>query len=358
MMNIKPNWLLNKWWFSWSDRSLIFIITLASILAFIPQVRQVRAENLQDYSIANTFVKSEKDITLLENNKPIDRQINNKEVHTYQVKVNTGEYLNIVIEQKNVDFEVILLGEDGKNIIKIDDYEAPESESMVMIADKSGVYNIQVRSLENSGYYQIKIKDWRSATELDKKIVQATIFYAEAEELKIQSSLTAQETAIKKYEQALPLFREIGDQRKQAAIFNNIATIYKNLGNTQRALELYNQALSIIRDVGNKIEQATLLHNLAIVYHNLGENQKALELYNQALPLWQSAGKLSAEANTLLGIGRIYNILGDRPKTLDYYNKALQLSRTINDKKNEASILSNIGGIYWELGANNIIIKL
>ena len=58
--------------------------------------------------------------------------------------------------------------------------------------------------------------------------------------------------ALAAYEQALGLYRAVGDRGGEAATLRNIGPVYDGLGERQRALEFYGQALPIRRDVGNR----------------------------------------------------------------------------------------------------------
>jgi tetratricopeptide (TPR) repeat protein len=68
----------------------------------------------------------------------------------------------------------------------------------------------------------------------------------------------------------------------------------------RNALDYYNQALPLWRAVGDRGGEASTLSNIGLVYKKLGERQKAPDYYNQALLLKRAVGDRSGEANTLL----------------------------------------------------------
>ncbi|MFM6267596.1 MAG: tetratricopeptide repeat protein, partial [Dolichospermum sp.] len=49
--------------------------------------------------------------------------------------------------------------------------------------------------------------------------------------------------------------------------------VYNAVGEKQKALDYYNQALPIYRAVGNRSGEATTLNNIGLVYNALGEKQ-------------------------------------------------------------------------------------
>jgi CHAT domain-containing protein len=156
--------------------------------------------------------------------------------------------------------------------------------------------------------------------------------------------------AITKFEEALPLFRAVGEKAGEAVTLNYIGFIYSALGDKQKALDYYNQSLPLARAVGYKAEEARILNNIGLVYDDLGEKQKALEFYNQSLPLSRATGDKAGEAATLNNIGLVYDDLGQKQKALEFYNQSLPLSRATGDKAGEARTLNNIGNVYYALG--------
>jgi CHAT domain-containing protein/tetratricopeptide (TPR) repeat protein len=172
----------------------------------------------------------------------------------------------------------------------------------------------------------------------------------EGAQLYQQGTAESLRQAITKFEEALPLYRAVGDRQSEAVILNNIGYIYSALGEKQKALDYYNQSLPLRRATGDKAGEAATLYNIGAVYDALGEKQKALEYFNQSLPLSRATGDKTQEARTLNNIGAVYSALGEKQKALDYYNQSLPLSRATGDKAGEAVTLNNIGGVYDDLG--------
>jgi CHAT domain-containing protein/Tfp pilus assembly protein PilF len=182
--------------------------------------------------------------------------------------------------------------------------------------------------------------------------------FKQAQELRGQSSAASLRKAIEKYEEAVLLFRSIGDRRYESAALYNVGLAYAALGEQQKAIESYNQALTIVRAMGDRDNEATTLHNIGLVYDSLGEKQKALDYYNQALRIRGALGDRRGGAMTLNAIGSLYNSLGERQKALDYYNQALVIARALEDRIGEATILNNIGPVYSALGEKQKALEL
>ncbi|WP_016952409.1 tetratricopeptide repeat protein [Anabaena sp. PCC 7108] len=168
----------------------------------------------------------------------------------------------------------------------------------------------------------------------------------------VYSSLGEKQKALAYLNQALALYRAVGDRRGEATALNNIGGVYNTLGEKQKALAYLNQAIPLYRAVEDRGGEATALNNIGLIYSDLGENQKALEYYNQALPLYLAVEDRGGEANTLNNIGLVYSDLGENQKALEYYNQALPLYLAVEDRGGEARTLNNIGLVYSDLGEN------
>ncbi|MEG4814163.1 CHAT domain-containing protein [Microcoleus sp. K5-D4] len=167
---------------------------------------------------------------------------------------------------------------------------------------------------------------------------------------KVYSDLGEKQKALEYYTQSLPLSRALGDRGGEARSLTSIGTLYSDSGEPQKALEYYSQSLPLSRGLGDRNGEATTLISIGSVYSGSGEPQKALEYYSQALPLFRAVGNRSLEAITLTKIGLVYSGLGEKQKALEYYNQSLPLNRAVGDRRGEGMTLHSIGFLYSGLG--------
>jgi len=186
--------------------------------------------------------------------------------------------------------------------------------------------------------------DQPQATARAKQLLQ------QAEQLTNQGTAESRQKAIAKYEQALVLWRQIGDRSQEASTLLSIGTLYYSLNENQKALDYYQQALAIRREQKNRAGEAIMLFSIGGAYANLGDNQSSLDAYNQALSLFQAENQPALAANTLASLGGIYLKLGETQKALDAYNQALAIHRTQKDRAGQADTLGSIGRVYTSLG--------
>ena len=284
----------------------------------------------------------------------VERELKAGEMHAYIVRLTSGQYLRVVVEQKGIDVAVRLFGPDGQKLTEVDSPNGKEGpEPISMIAQVAGAYRLEVKSLDEGaapGRYEIKVEDFRAATPKDLDRIAAERTFFEGLQFYAQGTAESRRKAIEKYIEALPLWRTAGDRKEEATTLNEIGGTYWQLGENQKALEYHSQALSLRRMIGDRHGEAQSLHNVGVDYWQLGDSQKALEYYYNALPLRRLVADREGEAITLSAIGTAYSNLGKLHEALDYFHQSLALYRTVGNRKEEATTLNNIGIPYFQLG--------
>jgi CHAT domain-containing protein/Tfp pilus assembly protein PilF len=158
------------------------------------------------------------------------------------------------------------------------------------------------------------------------------------------------EEALKYYELAVPIWREVGEKGGEALTRSNMGRTYADLGQKQKSLESYNLSLSLWRAIGNRQGEASTLNGVGRLYRDLGQQQMALDFYNQALPLWREVGNRNGEALALNDIGRSYADMGQGRKAIEYFDQSLPIWHETGNKHGEASTLNNTGLVLLSLG--------
>ncbi|MBD2069533.1 tetratricopeptide repeat protein [Leptolyngbya sp. FACHB-671] len=158
------------------------------------------------------------------------------------------------------------------------------------------------------------------------------------------------QAALQSWQQALEIYREIGDRTGEGIILNNIGGVYANQGQYPQALEFYQQALSIAQAVGDRAGEGTTLNGIGRVYLDQGQYPQALEFYQQALSIARAIGDRAGEGTTLNGIGGVYLYQGQYPQALESFQQALSIARAIGDPAGEGATLNNIGRVYLYQG--------
>ena len=283
--------------------------------------------------------------------RPVSREMQGGEQHTYQVKLTAGQYARVVLDQKGIDVVLALLGTDGKRVVQVDNNLSGTRgmEVVSLVAEVSGDYVFDVRSLEegaSAGRYEIRIDELRAATEADRTRVAAERAYFAGTQLQRERKGESLRKALERYGEALRLMREASDRRGEAMTLTNIGLIYHVLSQPQKAIEPLDQALAIWQAIGDRHLEAITLSIKGGVHNAVGEPRKALDSYNRALPVMRAVGDQSAEAVAFTQIGSVYRLFGEPQIALDHFAQAVALARTVGDRRNEASALNNMGTVY------------
>ena len=324
-----------------------------------------------------------------------ERELKGGETHSYRVALTSGQFLYALVEQKEIDVNIVLFAPDGQEIGKA---ESPNdrwgTEPVLLIADQTGDYRVEVRSQANAapGRYEIRIVHLREATADDRRLVHAQRLFEEAEKVGSQENAVARRASIEKYQQAAEFFAASGETLRQAYTLRMLIVRFLQLGDYRNFLKYSKEALSLAQSVhdrrlegtlenyvggandflgevkeafihyeravalaranGNKATEASALNNIGKIFSDASDQQKALEYFLQALPLYKPLGNQYGEGITLNNIGNAYNKLGEPQKALDYLQRALPGLRAEEAKGPESLTLSNIGYAYSRLGDN------
>jgi CHAT domain-containing protein/Tfp pilus assembly protein PilF len=336
-----------------SQRSLLIIALL--LLPVAGQVTySVFAQSALPEANSGVTINFGQDAPILEIAKPVEREIAGQQKHFYRIRVNAGQFLHVIVDQRGIDVTVILIGLDGQPIIEVDNPDLSRGpERVSLVAQASGVYGVEVRPFKKeatAGRYEIKIAELRGARPEDSNRVAAEKFFAEGEALRLQWTAQSFRKAIEKYQEALRLWRSLNDLHGEGTTLNLIGMVHSLLGERQLQLDYLKQSLIARHAAGDTPGEAQTVNNLGVAYASLGEREKALGYFNQSLQLGRDAGDRTIEAFVLSNIGWIYLNMGQIQKALEYFTQALPLDHAIGDHRSEAYTQNTIGSAYVALG--------
>jgi tetratricopeptide (TPR) repeat protein len=116
---------------------------------------------------------------------------------------------------------------------------------------------------------------------------------------------------------SLELAREIGDPSPVGIIYNNLGTIYEEVGEFDRALEAYRSAAALFTVSTPTVVRAYTLANIGTVQAKAGQAREALSVLRSALRCAREAKAEAAVILALREIGETYVVLG-RPGRAAY----------------------------------------
>lgn len=182
---------------------------------------------------------------------------------------------------------------------------------------------------------------------------------AEAEKLSQQGTAVSKRQAIEKYLEALQAWKSLPPSEastrevrlQSATILRRIGKLYQSLGESEQALVYYNQALPIFTELGEVLLQARTLHELGMLYNVFGERQKVLDYLEAAQRLYQQVGDVAGIGRTFSNMGWIhYFFLGAKQKGMELYKQSLTVYQKAGDRIGQSDTLVQIAWGYYDDG--------
>src|ERR1043165_2986926 len=294
---------------------------------------------------------AQQDLPILELGQSIKQKIGGAEVHYYHIVLMANQYARLVVDQRGIDVGVKLYKPDGNPAAESNRLTgAYGPESISWVAESSGFYKLEVRALQNEHIaqsYEVKLLEERVATFQDRSRVAVQSVFMQAEALREQQTPAATDQAIKKYEEALQVSRDVGDPAGGAEVLNMLGLVYHIVKRDPlNARQRYDQALKLRQSLGDQRGEAETLVNIARLLETQGERQKALDFYELSLQPWQQSGDRYGQAWTLNNLGQLSYLVRQAQKAIDYQNRALEIWRDVGDVSREAATLNSIGESY------------
>jgi DNA-binding SARP family transcriptional activator/tetratricopeptide (TPR) repeat protein len=152
------------------------------------------------------------------------------------------------------------------------------------------------------------------------------------------------------YEQAVGLYRQLGDMVGLARVLLGTGASHEHQGRYPEALEHCAQALALYQSLGDRAWQAITLNNIGWCHVRLGDYAQAVTSCRQAIELHEGLGEPHSEAHAWDTLGYAHHRLGQHAEAVSCYQQALTLFRQTGDPVNEAEILDHLGDAHQAAG--------
>jgi CHAT domain-containing protein len=297
-------------------------------------------------------------------------------VHSYSFPLKAGESQTIELIQEGFDIAAEIIDPQ----VEVDGIGEWGSELIPILAAADGIYRVQVSSFEcrkGSGYV-LKVGVRRAATVEDRKRYEAALAYFQGRTLSQHAEeefrkaarlwgevghLKGQADAFFKlgkreagrfqwaasrssFQQALPLYRSLGDRRQEAIVMNEIGLACERLGEDECAVSSYQEAVRLAGMTRDQDLVGTILRNLGMLKHGQGEVGEALELLREALDVAPNGG--STRLSILNALGAVYLRLGEVERALRYHQKVLRRLKSSSDGEELGATMTHLGDVYRE----------
>lgn len=267
--------------------------------------------------------------------------------HAYELEVAAGQDVVVRVEQLGVDVTVSVMTPAGESFAIDSPTYRQGPETVVLGSGFPGLYRVEVLSAAvgaPSGRYEIRVEALpaeRLAGE--QAMTRAGRAYS-------PQTSTALREALATYEEALALWRALGDRRSEARVLFSLANLNRRLGDSERVLELAATALVLWRDLGDQEWEARTLDETGFSHFALNRPAEAREALETALGLHRAAGRRDAEAGSLNGLCLVRQRQGELRAARDCFEQVLGLLYEVGDRRDEAAVLHNLANVYRDLG--------
>lgn len=274
------------------------------------------------------------------------------ELHLYQVTLAANQYVHVVVEQKGIDVVVSVRDPGGVVLFSRDSPNGKVGPEQISVkAQSAGTYQIGVCTgrTEPDGNYEISLDGPRAPTATDEKRLEAEALQrGGGEEFRINGSPS---TAKERYEQALKIWQELGDNQEQGYILCAIGEMHRFQRDFTNSMSNFDKALLCLQAANDKSGQAYVQNAMAAAQRDLTtEPAKAMEYYDAAISLRTSIGDRWGEVHARNNIGHLYSRLGKNLAALDNLKGLLSLWQDLGARDQELNTRNNIATANIDLG--------
>jgi CHAT domain-containing protein/Flp pilus assembly protein TadD len=329
--------------------------------------------------------------------QPRERQMRAGDLVRYEIPLEAGQYVELVVDQRAVDVAVALHDPAGRPILDTDNLLGEFGpEKVLWIAPREGRYRLELRApdrLREPGRCAVSMAARRPASPEDRRRTAAAAAFYRAERLRNDGET---DRAAAAFTESLQLWSQLGDdfwralnhfslghlitttlgpRRPQSAPADAIAHFQETIRLAESVPELtpvahfhigrlhfdvlyelegaryhYEESLELFRRLGRRSNEGRALNGLGYTYRSLGEFHRALGLYDEALAIWRDLADSNEEANTLHNRGKCNWALGRYAQALEDLQRALSIWQSAGAQQMMASSLTGIGQVLTDTG--------
>ncbi|MGC1478291.1 MAG: tetratricopeptide repeat protein [Terriglobales bacterium] len=161
-----------------------------------------------------------------------------------------------------------------------------------------------------------------------------------------QASLGNTKDAMSNFQEALQIRRDIGDKRGLGDTLIDMGNFSGGRGDLDQALKMYKEALELEREIGNESLQAACLNNIGAVYSEKNQYDDALTYFQQVLQLREKSKVPQDIVEAVQNLGQVLASMGQYDQAISYYMRALELRRSMNDPHGTALASYGLGVLF------------
>ena len=166
----------------------------------------------------------------------------------------------------------------------------------------------------------------------------------------ISTVLGEHDQAITQLQQALTLWRKIGNRYKEAQVLLKLGIATDVLGLYQEAYTYYEESLQLRREISDQRGQAVALHNIGDVAFVLGRYREAETYYQEALAIRRGYTTILGQIPILNDLGKLYAATGNDAQAEAYYQTVLAWYRESGTYQHGLKSLAGLAKLALQRG--------
>ncbi|MGI9001533.1 MAG: tetratricopeptide repeat protein [Pseudonocardia sp.] len=142
-----------------------------------------------------------------------------------------------------------------------------------------------------------------------------------------------------RYEEALAVYREIGNRLGEANAVKALGDVALMQARYPEAGQRYEEALTVYREIGNRFGAANAVQALGDVARMQARYPEAGQRYEEALTVYREIGNRFGAANAVTALGDVARMQARYPEAGQRYEEALTVYREIGNRLGEADTM-------------------
>jgi tetratricopeptide (TPR) repeat protein len=173
----------------------------------------------------------------------------------------------------------------------------------------------------------------------------------EAKDLGVLAVITMDTDApesIRLFQQALPIFREVGNDNGAATVLLDLGIVYADQGDVATAEKMQREALVAYQRLDDKKGESKALGNIADYRVDLGDLPGGLRLYEESMRAYpeDAARSILARAN----IAYVHQLQGDLLAAEHGYEQSISAFQETGEQSTVAQLTSMLASVSFEKG--------
>jgi tetratricopeptide (TPR) repeat protein len=160
--------------------------------------------------------------------------------------------------------------------------------------------------------------------------------------------------ALRKDQPAADSRTQLGADEGLGLVLSDLGELYRVRpwleGASEKTVSYLEEALSIFRRLGNTFREARALQGLGRLYCDQGAWDQALNKMQESLLLFQAVGSRRGQADAWRGLGEVYHAVGNLENARDAFDESLKVDHETEDRLGEARTLKSLGALLESSG--------